>query len=221
MAAGIFYFCTPNEELDVLRYVLATGEVLAFDRSVASPQVLPTIDALSPPTWPAQFDCFLWLRSSGRLEWHSSKPADLGRTHGDRVHNVITRLNWEENPPPPGMGVLDTNRSPVLLYRRGPIAQMFPSPPFFSVSRGTDGTRMGPCQLISTPSAPEHVSPDFARWVRRCFSWIRRNATRIQGGQSRHPTLPNPLSIMNSIYAFPGALAKLESGEHEFAIIPH
>jgi hypothetical protein len=220
MAAGILYFCTPSEELDVLRYVLSTGEVLAFDRNIASPQVLPTIDALSPPTWPAQFECFLWLRSSGPLEWHLSKPAALGETHGDLVHAVVTRLNWEANPPPAGMAVLDTNRSPVLRYRRGPIAHMSPHPPYFSVPRGPDGTKMGPCELASMSSAPERVSSEFASWVRRCFSWIRRHSTRIQCGQSRHPTVPNPLSIMNSVYAFPGALAELDSGEHEFAVIP-
>ena len=205
MAAGIFFFCTPSEELDVLRYVLSTGEILAFDRRIASPQVLPTIDALTPPTWPAPFECFLWLRSSGPLEWHTSRPTDLGKTHGDLVHTVVTRLNWDASPPPEGKAILDTNRSPVLLYRRGP----------------SSGATIGPCELVSTPSAPERVSPDFAQWVRRCLSWIRRRSTRIHDWRRPHPTLPNPLSILSSIYAFPRALQKIDAGKHEFVVLVH
>lgn len=202
MAAGINFFCTPPEELDVLRYLLSSHEVVAFDRRIARPQVLPTIDAMAPPVWPASFECFLWLRSSGPLEWRLSKPELGGKTHGDLLDSLVTSLNWERAPPPSGMAMLDTNRSPVLLYRRG----------------RTDGRTIGPCDLVSTPSAADRVSPVFAQWVRRCFSWIRRRSTRIHDWRRQHPSLANPLSILSSIYAFPQAFDAINSGKHNFVI---
>lgn len=203
MTAAINFFCTASEESDVLRYLLSTGEVLAFDRAIAHPQTLPTIDALAPPAWPAPFSCFLWLRSCGPLQWHSSRPAVGGATHGDLVHSVLVNQSWSDSPPPAGAAMLDTNRSPVFLYRRGRL----------------DGQNMGPCGLASTPSAAERVSPDFARWVRRCFSWIRGRSTRIHDWRSPHPTLANPFQLASSIYAFPKALEAIASGKHEFTIL--
>jgi hypothetical protein len=205
MAAGIKFFCTPPEELEVLRYLLSSDGVVAFDRRIARPQVLPTIDAMAPPSWPTPFACFLWLRSSGPLEWHSAKPEVGGKTHGDLVHSLIASMSWDGAPPPAGMAMLDTNRSPVLLYRRGPM----------------DGRTIGPCDLTSMPSAADRVSPVFAQWVRRCFSWIRRRSTRVHDWRSQHPSLANPLSLLSSIYAFPKALEAITSGKHDFVITTH
>jgi len=69
MAAEIIFFCTPPEELELLEHLVTSGEVVAFDRLVATPQVLPIIDVMSPPTWPvpsnASFGCGPLAHSSG------------------------------------------------------------------------------------------------------------------------------------------------------------
>lgn len=114
-------------------------------------------------------------------------------------------MNWDSAQPQAGKAMLDINRSPVLLYRRGP----------------TEGSTIGPCDLVSTPAAPERVSPEFAQWIRRSFSWIRRRSTRIHDLRNPHPHLPNPLSLVSSIYAFPKALDAIRSGRHDYVITIH
>ena len=64
----------------------------------------------------------------------------------------------------------------------------------------------------------ERVSQEFAKWVRRCLSWVRRRTKRIHDYREQHPNLPNPGRLLNSIYAFPDAYAEVESGRHHFVI---
>jgi hypothetical protein len=140
VTAEINFFCMPQEELAVLRHVIGSSDIVAFDRSLAAPQTIPTIDATAPPRWPAPFACFLWLRSAGPLRWHAPPPVFGGATPGDRVQSLIANLNWTARPPAPEKAMLDSNMSPVLMYRRGSL----------------DGEAMGPCRLISMP-APLNV----------------------------------------------------------------
>jgi hypothetical protein len=98
--------------------------------------------------------------------------------------------------------MLNFETSPVLVYRRSQVCE----------------GRLGPALLISQASNADRVSERFAKWVRRCLSWVRRRTKRIHDYREQHPGLPNPDSLVSSIYAFPDAQAELESGQHPFAL---
>jgi hypothetical protein len=125
-----------------------------------------------------------------------------GSTHGELVNRLFAAENWDAASPVDGEAMLDFEKSPVLVYRRSQLRD----------------DRLGPGLLISQASNAERVSQDFSKWVRRCLSWVRRRANRIHDYQAKHPGLPNPAGLLNSIYAFPDAEAELASGRHRFGL---
>src|ERR1700719_1674146 len=101
-------------------------------------------------------------------------------------------MSWEANPPRGGDGLLDVEGSPVMIYQRGAVLER----------------RYGPCLLLCPASNPERVSKSFAAWTRRCFSWVRRQSTRVHDWRVPSSTIPNPDRLLNSVYAFPDALLR-------------
>ena len=65
----------------------------------------------------------------------------------------------------------------------------------------------------------KRVSIDFARWVNRIIAWVRRNATKVSDYKNPTKVIPNRFELMNTVYAFPGALKKINSGRHNYAIM--
>lgn len=61
---------------------------------------------------------------------------------------------------------------------------------------------------------PAQISEEYDRWLKRVLGWVRRAGTRVWGLEqaSLRPDLDLQLSILNGVYALPGALAALESG---------
>lgn len=202
LTAQVEFFCSAREESALLGYLSSTGDVVALIPVLPRKNSLPVLDLDNPIPWPESFVAYLWLRSAGSLCWHDSRPTVSGETHGELVSQLFAAERWDTVSPGEGEAMIDFERSPILAYRRSVLREGL----------------LGPCILISQASNVERVSPDFAKWVRRCLSWVRRRSTRIHDYRRQHPALPNPDSLLNSIYAFPDALAELESGHHRFAI---
>lgn len=203
MVAQVEFFCSPREEDAVLRYLRGSGDVVAFPVTFHRPATVPITPLQPLPPWPEPFDVFIWLRSAGPLVWHTERPTVAGDTHGQLVNRLFASDTWDNARRDEGLALLDVDLSPVLVYRR---------------ALSVDG-QVGPCLLLSRASNLDRVSPEFARWVRRVQGWVRRNAKRIHDWRSKNPSIPNPHMILNSIYAFPDALAEIQSGAHHFAIL--
>ena len=58
------------------------------------------------------------------------------------------------------------------------------------------------------------VSIDYERWVNRVLSWVRRRGTAVWGLKrvEVRPDLDIDLPFLNSVYALPGAMQRLEAG---------
>jgi hypothetical protein len=202
LSAQVEFFCSAREELDLLGYLLSTGDVVVLSPRLYRENPFSVLDLSKPAPWPDPFAAFLWLRSSGPLQWYESRPIVDGRTHGELVNRLFASERWDADSPGEDEAMLDFEKSPIFVYQRSLLREGY----------------LGPCILISQASNAERVSLEFAKWVRRCLSWVRRHSTRIHDYRAQHPALHNPDGLLNSIYAFPDAETNLGSGHHNFAI---
>lgn len=187
----------------MLQYLERNADVVAFALGHHAPSALSTIAITQAPPWPAPYDIFIWLRSAGPLVWHTERPRVEGETHGQLVNRLFASEAWDQHPPDDHRAMLDVDASPVVVYRR---------------SLTLDG-QVGPCALFSPATNAANVAPAFEKWVRRILSWVRRKSTRIHDWRHQCSELPNPHGIVSSLYAFPKALARIRSGDHDYAIL--
>jgi|GEM_PF-5876476 len=202
MTAQLEFYCSAREEEQLFTYLQATGDLVGIPPTLHDPSDLRYLDLNERPGWPAPCDVLLWKRSLGQLRWYGEAPVVEGVTHEEFVHRLFAREEWDELAPGPDEALLDFDLSPVLYYRRSLVR----------------GGQVGPCLLLSGAANAERVSHEFAKWMNRCFSWIRRHSTRVHGPENMNPALPNPYSICNSIYAFPDALSEIEGGKHPYVV---
>ncbi len=123
--------------------------------------------------------------------------AAVRRGPADRS-GLFNRLNWDRLRLRKDERLVDSNRSPVLLWE-----------PSHQSDDALGVTRIG-----SQANSPHAVSTEYAKWVRRTSSWITRRGTKVWGldrGAAR-PDLDVDLPFLNSVYALPDALRALESG---------
>lgn len=111
---------------------------------------------------------------------------------------VFNRLNWERLRPAAPEGLVDSNSSPVLLWRPG---------------RWT-AEKIQTSEIGSQADSIAALSDDYARWVNRATNWVRRKGTKVWGlgTTSIRPDLDIRLTTVTTVYALPDALASLESG---------
>jgi hypothetical protein len=112
---------------------------------------------------------------------------------------VFNRMNREIlNPGAENGWLVDSNRSPVLLWKPG----------YDSV------TELGTSSIGSQADSMRSVSADYERWANRVMSWIRRRGTAVWGLDrfNVRPDLDIDLEFLNSVYALPSALRRLEEG---------
>lgn len=111
---------------------------------------------------------------------------------------VFNHLNRERLDLAPTDALINSDASPVLLWKPA----SFGDGVFYVGDIGSQAESM------------EAVSPEFARWVNRVTSWIRRRGTRVWGLE-RHalrPDLDVSMSTVSNVYALPDALLSLEDG---------
>jgi hypothetical protein len=119
MTAQVEFFCSPREEIEVLRYLTQAAGVQVFD--VTQQKLMRWAD-FSPgavPDWTQPIGIHLWNSAHGSLIWHTSCPEVAGPTHGSFVKNFFAQLDWKSL----GLGnrdrLIDTDLSPILQYTRG------------------------------------------------------------------------------------------------------
>jgi len=203
MTAQVEFFCSPREEIEVLRYLTKADGVHVFD---ISQQKLVSWTGFAPdgiPGWTSPLAIHIWQPAHGSLIWHTSQPTIAGATHRSLVMNLFARRDWDEQRLRNGERLIDVDLSPILQYTRGTCR---------------DGKR-GPNTVLAPPSNLKRVGPEYERWVMRSLAWIRRRGKIVHDWRKQSTTIPNPLSLLNTIYAFPDVEETLKSRDHEFAIL--
>ncbi len=126
------------------------------------------------------------------------RPGDAAMSAPGKT-GLLNQLNWRLLSPAAEEGLMDSNASPVLLWKPG----------------HSDDSMLRISEIGSQADSMSAVSPEYGRWVNRTMGWVRRRGTKVWGRQ-RHdvrPDLDIDLGLIgNTIYALPGALAALEAG---------
>jgi hypothetical protein len=203
MTAQVEFFCSPTEECDVLRYLTKNEGTLVYD--VADGRLTPW-DAFSVndiPDRPSPLSLYIHQPAHGTLIWYTSRPAVAGPTHRSFVKNLYAREEWDERGLDGSDKLLDSDLSPIISYRRGTPCD------------GKTGQKL----VLAPPSNLQRVGPEYERWVTRSLAWIRRHSTIVHDYHKQSETIPNPHSIVSTIYAFPDVLADIKSKHHSFAIL--
>ncbi len=202
MTAQIQFFCSAREERMVLDDLADDVAVAVFLLDGERMQELPEFSPNELPNWPDSVCLYLWATAFGPLRWYDKRPNVGGLTHGSLVASLFAQEHWDESAAVEGDRLLDQDTSPGMCYKRAEFI---------------DG-RTGPCTLIVPPSNLERVGPEYAKWVNQCISWIRRRGKKVHDWRSPSEVIPNKFGFLNSICAFPDALAQIETGVHSFAI---
>ncbi len=203
MSAQIQFFCSSNEEREILQHLTrdVTDSMFLLDGRKLVPIERFTPDHL--PTWPASVHLFIAPKTYGTLAWYDRRPELVKTNHRDLVRSLFAQGDWDRFGLTEHDSLLDQNQSPLLRYSRGEVCE----------------DRHGPSLIFAPPSDLERVSVDYARWVRRCIGWVRRRATKVHDWKNRSTLLPNPHGLLNTIYAFPEAYAAIYSGSHTYVIL--
>lgn len=109
---------------------------------------------------------------------------------------VFNRLNWERLRPEAREALVDSNASPVLFWTPGTATD-------FEIRVSSIG---------SQADSMRSISADYERWVYRVMGWVRRRGVKVWGLERSaiRPDLDIQLSFVNTVYALPDALSKLE-----------
>lgn len=192
MVAGVSFFAAEDDEVVLLDYLGEPAEVQLF------------------PWGPVRLDRSPFIGRSG-LGPHR-KVGILRPALGDMIvvrpqspafgtstkSGILNRINWQAFHPSEAEGLVDWDRTPALLWTRG----LGHSNCLALSGLGSQATSMA------------GVSPEFALWVQRCMSWVRRRGQKVwewktQGCYSQFDV---ELPIASTVYALPGALSILKSG---------
>jgi hypothetical protein len=91
MTAQVEFFCSPDEEREVLRYLSNADAMEFFD--VRERRLTPwksfSINDLSD--WPDPLHIYLWQPTHGSLIWHTLRPEVAGSTNRSFVMNFFAR----------------------------------------------------------------------------------------------------------------------------------
>ncbi len=201
MTAQIQFFCSPQEETRILKRLVDGENTIALSLATAQPDFLNRVDVENLPAPSQSLTFCLWNQSLGELQWHDAMPALDDSTHRALVASIFDREKWTSLQLHGREQMLDEERSPVLIFRR----------------RNAPNGVCLPSLLLAPASNMERVSPDFARWVTRSMSWVRRNSTKVHDWRKRS-NMHNSLEFLTSTYAFPDALEEIEAGNKLWAI---
>lgn len=191
MVAAVHYFATAQDQESLLDYLGEPESVTlrpwpAFDPSQAALSRRQALASVHVTVVPAAFGPPSLIR-----------PGDAAMNEPSRA-GVFNRLNWQRLSPSDKEGLIDSNISPVLLWRAG----------------HSDDSVLRVSEIGSQADSMSAVSPEYERWANRIMGWVRRQGTKVWGRQRRNvrPDLDIALAVVSTIYALPDALAALEAG---------
>jgi len=203
MTAQVEFFCNSDEERDVLQYLTKAEGTLVYDVANGSMVLSHSFSVDDLPVHQSRLSLYIHQPAFGSLIWHTSRPTVTGPTHGSLVNNLFAGEEWDER----GLGgndkMIDTELSPIICYGRG---------------TRRDG-KIGQNSVVAPPSSLRRVGLEYEKWVKRSLAWIRRRGTIVHDYRKKSDTIPNPHSIVNTIYAFPGALPQIKSKGHPYTIL--
>jgi hypothetical protein len=202
MTAQVEFFCSPDEERDIIQY-LANADVMEFF-DVREGRLTPwnSFSVSDIPEWPDPLQIYLWQPTHGSLIWHTSRPEVAGPTNRSFAMSFFAHEKWDELGLSGNDKMLDSDLSPILSYQRGTVQ---------------DG-KLGPNLVLAPPSNIKRVGADYERWVKRSLAWIRRRGKIVHDWRQQSVTIPNPDMLLNTIYAFPDVREDLASRNHNYAI---
>lgn len=203
MTAQVEFFCSPREERDVLRYLLKADGIQVFDVSSGTLKPWDTICPDELPAWSKPLAIRLWQPKMGMLKYHDSRPKMDTTTHGALVATILARDKWDAADLRPGVSMLNTNLSPTICYQRGLAKRRL----------------RGPNLILAEPSSLDRVGSQYAKWVKRTLAWVRRRGKIVHDWRDQSNTIPNPHSLLNTMYALPDVQEQLNTTDHHFAIL--
>lgn len=191
MVAAVHYFGTEADHRALLDYL---GE----PQSVSLhpwPIVTPTAAALTRDE--ALLHSHVAIASSILGPPVLIRPGAAGMEPRGRS-GLFNKLNWERFRPSASESLIDSNVSPVLLWTPG-------SAESGSIQVSAIGTQA---------DTMADISDEYARWVKRVMSWVRRSGTKVWGLETNtiRPDLDIRLSTVSAVFALPDALASMEAG---------
>lgn len=202
MTAQVEFFCSPTEEREVLQYLTKIEGTVVYNIAEGHMTLWNCFSVDEIPDHPSPLNLYFHQPPHGSLIWHTSQPTVAGPTHRSLVLNLFAREEWDEHGLEENDKLIDTDLSPIICYQRG---------------MPRDG-RTPPNLVLAPPSSLQRVGPEYERWVKRSLAWIRRRGTIVHDWRKQSETIPNPRSIVNTIYAFPDVLTDIESNCHSFIV---
>lgn len=202
MTSQVEFFCSEAEESTILAYLSRSGATFgdASDGTIAEWRALEELD---PPPWRTPMTLLVRVEAHGPVSWHRSRPDVAGATPGALVTNLFAHQAWKERGLRAPDRLLDADVSPVLVYKRS----------------GTREGRVCPHSILAPPSRLERAGEAYARWVRRTLSWVRRRGAIVHDYRSPSSRIPNPLNLLNTVYALPDVHDDLRAHPESFVIM--
>jgi hypothetical protein len=191
VVAGIHYFATARDQESFLDYLGEPQSVTLRPWPVLSPSAAPLSRGQALGT--AQ----VTMVSAAFGPPSLIRPGDAAMSESSKA-GVFNRLNWQRMSPGDGEGLIDSNVSPVLLWKPG----------------NCDGSVLRVSQIGSQADSMSAISAEYERWVNRVMGWVRRRGTKVWGRQAGNvrPDLDIAVAFVSTIVALPGALAALQAG---------
>lgn len=159
------------------------------------------------------------------INWAATRPGDTLAVHAAALgplrlirpepegFDTSTRdgawaeIAWHRLEPGPGLGLIDPESSPVLMWRRA--------------EAGADV--LCDSEIGTQAASMETVGRDYLTWANSVMAWVRRNGTAVWGlkTQAVRPDLDVQFPHVSTVYALPEARARLESGVWRARSRPH
>jgi hypothetical protein len=191
VVAAVHFYGTRADQVELLDYLgeptdaslhpwpLVQSPLLVFsrDEAMASPHVMVASRRFGEPA--------------------IIREGDAATTGGTRAA-LFNRMNLDRFRPRATEGIVDSNASPVLLWK-----------PAGSNAEGLQAGDIG-----SQADSMSAISKDYELWATRVMNWVRRKGTKVWGLEQHdvRADLDIRRTTVSTVYALPGALAALEGG---------
>jgi hypothetical protein len=202
VTAQIEFFADARDEAFLLKYLDRPPAIPLPSSIVRSSAHFAKVDLAARPAFEDNWAFYLWFSPAGMLQWFSKEPVIDTSSHADIVSTFAAQRSWQALAARGASEMLDAAHSPVQAYRRG--------------VRGDHGVL--PALLLAPQPRLRDFGVEFERWVTRTHSWVRRHAQRVHHWDANSNSIPNPMSLMNTIYALPGAFEVIATGSHPYTI---
>lgn len=199
MVAGIHFYATPGDELQLLDFAMTSGKARLFPwgkMTVAKPTFFEVSEL--PPQSERTQHYGIVDQSYGPIRFIDERPTES--EPGRARTFAFDLMNWDEETPVSGEGIVDWNRTPALFWDRGKLNR--------------DG-EMGVSDIGTQADSMNEVSAEYRKWVNRVMSWVRRKGVKVAHmGELTDDAvgLKFRIELLNSVYALPEAMAFFRAG---------